>query len=122
MWFKQLFFFQLSPEFVIDSDKLRERLAARPFTPPGGLDWFGEGWVPPAAHIDGPLYEARGYRPVTLRREDKVLPAGVIREFLDKKVAEIEASHYHCDTQGRQLCGSPAFAGTAHAPGRRPRV
>lgn len=92
MWFKQLFFFQLSPEFVIDSDKLRERLAARPFTPPGGLDWFGEGWVPPAAHIDGSLYEARGYRLVTLRREDKVLPAGVIRDFLDKKIAEVEAA------------------------------
>ncbi len=92
MWFKQLSFFRLLPEFAIDTAALRERLAARPFTPPGGLDWFGEGWVSPAPHVDSPVHESRGYRLVALRREDKVLPAGVIREFLDKKVAEIEAA------------------------------
>ena len=54
-----------------------------------GLDWFSEGWVPAAGHLDAPVYAARRQM-VSLRREDKVLPASVIRDFVELKVAEIE--------------------------------
>lgn len=90
MWLKQLSFFQLSPEFVIDNDKLTSALSARPFTSCGGLDWFSEGWQPPAAHLDTPLFTQRSYALLSLRREDKVLPGAVIRDALDKKVEQIE--------------------------------
>ncbi|MFN4237092.1 MAG: recombination-associated protein RdgC [Vogesella sp.] len=92
MWFKQLSFFRLDDNFPIDSAKLGDALARRPFQRCSGLDWFSEGWVAPAGHLDSPLHESRGYRMVSLRREDKVLPAGVIRDHLDGKVAEIEAA------------------------------
>ncbi len=90
MWFKKLSFFRLDEHFAIEADKLADALAARPFTGCGGLDWFSEGWTPPAEHLDGPLFNQRGYTLVSLRREDKVLPAGVIRDALAKKVADIE--------------------------------
>ncbi len=92
MWFKQLSFFRLDENFLIDSDKLADQLARRPFQRCSGLDWFSEGWVAPASHLDSPLHQARGYQMLTLRREDKVLPAGVIRDHLDSKLAEIEAA------------------------------
>lgn len=92
MWFKNLSFFRLDDKFLIDAAVLSERLAARPFQPPGGLDWFGEGWVPPAGHLGSPLHLTRGYCVVSLKREDKELSAGVIREHLNSKIAEVEAA------------------------------
>ncbi|WP_174874143.1 recombination-associated protein RdgC [Vogesella oryzae] len=91
MWFKQLSFFRLDESFAIDEDKLADALAARPFQRCSGLDWFSEGWVPPAGHLDSPLHSQRNYRMLSLRREDKVLPAGVIRDHLDGKISQIEA-------------------------------
>jgi len=90
MWFKQLSFFRLDENFVIDTDKLTDVLAARPFQRCSGLDWFSEGWVSPASHLDSPLFSQRGYAMLSLRREDKVLPAGVIRDHLDSKISQIE--------------------------------
>ncbi len=92
MWFKNLSFFRLDDKFLIDAAVLSERLAARPFQPPGGLDWFRDGWVPPAGHLDSPLHLTRGYCVVSLKREDKELSAGVIREHLNSKIAEVEAA------------------------------
>lgn len=90
MWFKQLSFFILGEP--VDGDKLAEQLAKRPYQAPAGLDWFSSGWVPPAIHVNGPVYSARGNMLVSLRRDDKVLPAGVIRDALHKKIADIEAA------------------------------
>lgn len=92
MWFKQLSFFILGEP--VDGDKLAEHLAKRTYQAPAGLDWFSSGWVPPAFHVNGLVYQARGNMMVSLRRDDKVLPAGVIRDELDKKVAEIEAAEH----------------------------
>jgi recombination associated protein RdgC len=58
--------------------------------PCGGLDWFSEGWVWPADHLDSPVFNARQCLLVALKREDKVLPAAVIRDFVDIKAGEIE--------------------------------
>ena len=90
MWFRQLSFYQLpAPEQIVAS-KLADALAARQFQRCSGLDWFSEGWVAPAPHLDEPLYVQRERLLLSLRREDKVLPAGVIRDFLDAKLRDIE--------------------------------
>ncbi|MFB0824075.1 recombination-associated protein RdgC [Chromobacterium violaceum] len=90
MWFRQLSFYRLSGESLVDADKLLQALEKRPFQPCMGLDWFSEGWVPPAGHLEAPVYAARGSLMVSMRREDKVLPASVIRDFVEMKVQEIE--------------------------------
>lgn len=90
-WFRQLSLFRLSADFIIDLEKLNGALAARPFQPCNGLDWFSQGWMPPASHIDSHLYRQRGYAMVCLHREDKVLPAGVVADHLAKRVEQIEA-------------------------------
>ncbi|UTH72557.1 recombination-associated protein RdgC [Chromobacterium sp. IIBBL 290-4] len=90
MWFRQLSFYRLTEKNAISADKLLSALEKRPFQPCMGLDWFSEGWVPPASHLGAPLHAGRGSLMVALRREDKVLPASVIRDFVDMKVQEIE--------------------------------
>lgn len=90
MWFKQLSIYILG--YPVDTDALNEQLAKRMYLAPGGLDWFSEGWINPADHLDKPAFTMREAALVSLRRDDKVLPAGVIRDALDKKVAEIEAA------------------------------
>jgi len=90
MWFRQLSFYRLDESSCPDVDTLSAALAKKPFNPCSGLDWSSEGWIPPAGHADGPVLGCRGNLLVALKREDKVLPAGVIRDYLDAKVQEIE--------------------------------
>ncbi|MGY8624284.1 recombination-associated protein RdgC [Chromobacterium violaceum] len=88
-WFNNATLFRLAD--APDAIRLSEALAKRPFQPCAGLDWFSEGWVAPAAHLEEPVFVTRGHMLVSLLREDKVLPPAVIRKAVDVKVAEIEA-------------------------------
>ena len=90
MWFKQLSFYRLNGDAIPEVAQLTDALEKKPFLHCSGLDWFSEGWVTAAGHQESPVYSARGCQLVALKREDKVLPASVIREFVDAKVAEIE--------------------------------
>lgn len=90
MWFKQLSFYRLNQESLHETGKLVQALEKTPFQHCGGLDWFSEGWVAAASHLDSPVYQARDCQLLSLKREDKVLPAGVIRDFVELKVQEIE--------------------------------
>ena len=59
---------------------------------PGASDLFSHGWVPPASHAPD-LYgiEQQGAILVTLRTDEKLLPASLIRQEADKRAKQIEA-------------------------------
>lgn len=88
MWFKELSFYILGEP--VSSVDLNAVLTKRPFAEPSGLDWYSEGWVPPADFLADPVHQQGQYAMVALRRDDKVLPGTVIRKELDKAVADIE--------------------------------
>jgi len=88
-WFSNVTLFRI-PE--IDTEALNEALLKRPFAAVSGLDWFSEGWVPPTQMEDSPVQSIGGIAVVALHRQDKVLPAGAIRERLEAKIREIEAN------------------------------
>lgn len=90
MWFRQLSIFVVPKNAPIDIKALQEALNTKKFQPAGGLDWFSEGWVPPAKHLDQCIFSARDTHIMSLRREDKVLPPSVVSDFVDQKIAEIE--------------------------------
>lgn len=92
MWPKQLSFYRLDADFIanLTAEALHEALTQKPFAPCTGLDWSREGWIAPAKHVDGMVMSIKGAHLVKLKREDKVLPAGVIRDALDAKVQDIE--------------------------------
>lgn len=87
LWFTNATIFRIP---TIDKNKLDAALTKRPFTPVSGLDWFSEGWVAPSAIEESPLQSFGAFSVVALHRQDKVLPAGAIRERLDARVAQIQ--------------------------------
>lgn len=102
MWFKQASIFVLGEP--VDTEALSKQLEKRPFSEPTGLDWFSQGWVTPASHLENPVFTLQNaYALVCLRRDDKVLPAGVIREALNKKIDQIEADELRKVSRKEQL-------------------
>ncbi|QEL55472.1 recombination-associated protein RdgC [Chromobacterium paludis] len=88
-WFKNVVLFRLAE--MLDAAVLNEKLAARQFQPCAGLDWFSEGWMPAASHLEGMVYSARERHLVRLLREDKILPPAAIKKALAERVATVEA-------------------------------
>jgi recombination associated protein RdgC len=94
MWFKQLSIYRLTGESTPEKAQLSAVLEKNPFQPCTGLDWFSEGWVAPAGHLGEPVFASQGCLLVTLKRQDKVLPAAVIRDVVEGKTDEIEAAEH----------------------------
>lgn len=90
MWFKQISFYPININQLPESDTLADKLNSSEFAPITGLDWFSEGFAAPHGFSPELLFPADFTWLVSLKRSDKVLPASVIREFLDEKVAEIQ--------------------------------
>ncbi len=90
MWFKQMSFYPLNSQQLPAWDELAEKLAAAEFAPCQGLDWFSEGFTSPAAFSPELVFPAEDSCRVVLKKEEKVLPAGVIRDVLEEKVLEIQ--------------------------------
>ena len=86
MWFKNTTVYRL-PDGAPSKADLADALLDLPFAPCLGLDWFNEGFDSAAAFDDAPVFEADGSLRLALKREEKVLPAGVIRSILDEQVA-----------------------------------
>lgn len=92
MLMKNLTLFRLPSVADIDLDVLEESLKKKPFQSCGGLDWFQTGFVPAAEHqSDLMVFSQHGYALIALKREDKILPAKVIKSHLEREVKEIEA-------------------------------
>jgi recombination-associated protein rdgC len=90
MWFKQISLYPLNKDKLPDLDTLSAKLAEARFVPVSGLDWFSEGFAAPVSFSPEPVFPAEHTWLVALKKEEKVLPAGVIRDILDDKVAEIQ--------------------------------
>ena len=90
MWFKQISFYPLNTAKLPELDTLAEKLEQAAFTPCMGLDWFSEGFAPPTPFSSELVFPADYTWRVALKKEEKVLPAGVIRDILDERVVEIQ--------------------------------
>ncbi|HEC16477.1 MAG TPA: recombination-associated protein RdgC [Sedimenticola sp.] len=92
MWFKNLRLYRLTKPFNLSPEALHERLTERSSRSCGSLEPFTYGWTPPLGRNSELLtHAANGCIMVCGRKEEKVLPAAVVREMLDEKIAAIEA-------------------------------
>ncbi|MCL6270197.1 recombination-associated protein RdgC [Sansalvadorimonas sp. 2012CJ34-2] len=97
MWFKNLVLYRFSQELDIKAEELEKSLAEQTFRPCGKTEMSTYGWVSPVpggetlVHVSGP------FRTFCARKEEKILPASVIRDAVNDKVQQIEAD------QGRQV-------------------
>ena len=89
MWYKNAIIYLL-PDGWQPEAGLNEKLGQAAFTPCMGLDWFSEGFVPPTPFSSDFVFTAQNSNRVCLKHEEKVLPAGVIRDILDERVVEIQ--------------------------------
>jgi recombination associated protein RdgC len=90
MWFRNLQLYRLIDGFEFDPESLHQALSTAAFRPCAGLDTHSAGWVAPAGREATELVHAsNGRMMVCLRREDRILPAAVIREQVEEKVEAI---------------------------------
>ena len=92
MWFKQLSFFVLDSSADLDLDVIEGKLEEAHFKPCQGLDWKSEGFARAVPFREDMVFNAQDSWRISLRQEDKLLPASVIRDVLDEKIAEIQAT------------------------------
>lgn len=98
MWFKNLQIFRLLTPFEFSPEALHEQLMARAAKSCGSLEPASIGWQPPLGRGAELLtHAANGCIMICARREERLLPASVVREMLDEKVASIE------ETEGRKV-------------------
>ncbi len=91
MWFKNLSIFRLTEVFTLTSEELDQKLEALTFRPCGSHEEFTFGWTPPLGKASQSLvHKTNGYMMLCVKKEERVLPASVLNEMLQEKIAEQE--------------------------------
>ncbi len=89
MWFKQLTIYPLNKENLPALETLADKLAQAEFKPCMGLDWDSIGFASPVSFSPEMLFPAQNTLRIALKKEEKVLPAAVVRDILEEKISEI---------------------------------
>jgi recombination associated protein RdgC len=98
MWFKNLLIYRFTRPFELDIEQLETKLADFPFTPCGSQDLSKFGWIKPLGKSGQALTHGISDNIlICAKKEDRVLPASVVKDMLQEKVDTIEAE------QGRGL-------------------
>jgi recombination associated protein RdgC len=98
MWFKNLLLYRLhgAPGGAQESAQALplDALDAHAARPLGSADARRLGWTAPAGRLGSGQYvhEIQGHRLLSALRQERLLPASVVKEELDEQVADIEAS------------------------------
>ncbi|WP_417618776.1 recombination-associated protein RdgC, partial [Oceanisphaera sp.] len=94
MWFKNLHVYRLHAEQVAGIEQLAEQMACYAAKPLGDADARRLGWTAPAGRLgNGQLvHEIQGHRLLSALRQERLLPASVVKEEVEEQVADIESS------------------------------
>ncbi|MDQ7050683.1 MAG: recombination-associated protein RdgC [Enterobacterales bacterium] len=89
MWFKNCHIYRLPADFSIQAGQLEQQLQARIFRPCAAMVDKTQGWVAPLGRESEMLtHSVNGCLLVCLRKEQKVIPASVVKETMEEKVFE----------------------------------
>ncbi|CAM3309853.1 recombination-associated protein RdgC [Halomonas lysinitropha] len=98
MWFRNLNLYRLHDAPQLDAAALGQVLGEQAFRPLGGSEARRMGWTPPAGRAGTQLFhELQGHLLLTAQRQERILPASVVREEVDERAEAIETS------EGRKL-------------------
>ena len=98
MWFRNARPYKLPGRLGIDASELSQRLSRRPFNPCRPSQPVSSGWV--AALSDDAtdfVHKSGDYWLIRLQREERLLPASVIRSEVNSRIQEIQTG------QGRRV-------------------
>ena len=98
MWFKNLYLFKFENDFSMNAEELHEALSAKPFTPCSATQKESMGWLPPLGkNTSSYTHASNNYILMSMARQERILPATVIKETLQEKVEAIE------EAEGRKV-------------------
>lgn len=89
-WFKNLQIYCFHQPVTLTAASLQEKLAQSEFRPAGQLEWSSMGWVPPAEESEALVFQVNHTLFFTARKQDKILPMSVVRDFVQERVEHIE--------------------------------
>ena len=90
MWFKNAQIFQLKDTESLDTNELIDKIPEFPLKECGSQEEFSFGWLPLIRNSEQWSLASDHCLLFRAGKEEKVLPAAVVREELEAKVAEIE--------------------------------
>lgn len=94
MWFRNLQVYRLPSPWKIEATALAEQLAGHLFQRCGSSEAVSRGWAAPKP--DGALvHTVAGQWLVALRQEERLLPASVIRDELNMRIAALATERGH---------------------------
>lgn len=91
MWFKNLKLYALTQTLDLADEDLQSMLAENAFRPCGNQDLATMGWSAPLKQGDALFHAANGCYWMTLKKQERILPATVVNAELAEKVEQIEA-------------------------------
>ncbi|HMU65633.1 MAG TPA: recombination-associated protein RdgC [Cellvibrionaceae bacterium] len=103
MWFKNLRIYTLSSPFTLKPEALSQALEAQAFKPCGNLDPMRYGFVPPLGrHGVELVHVTNGNIMVCAKKQEKIVPGGVVKDALEEKISEIKAQGRSVGRKERQ--------------------
>ncbi|WP_133406311.1 recombination-associated protein RdgC [Parashewanella tropica] len=91
MWFKNLTLYRFNKPFSIDTEQLEQALSSFSFTPCSSQDVSKLGFSKALGKLGQTLvHSANGIHLISMTKEEKLLPAQVVKEAVDEKVSVIE--------------------------------
>ncbi|WP_306168594.1 recombination-associated protein RdgC [Halomonas sp. MMSF_3323] len=93
MWIRNLHPYRLHDMENIDGALVEQALSEQALRPLSGSEARRVGWVPPAGRGSSVLmHELQGHRLLSMLRQERILPASVVRGEVEDRVEAIEAS------------------------------
>lgn len=93
MWFKNLLVYRFTKPFTYTQDQLENALSDFSFKPCGSQDLSQLGWVSPLGKAGQTLsHSGNNELLICVKKEEKILPATVVKEALQEKIEEQELS------------------------------
>lgn len=98
MWFKNLMIYRLNREFTLSVDKLEKQLVSLAYSPCTSQEIMKMGWTSPmGSYSEALIHSVNNQILLCAQKEEKLLPAQVIKQELEAKIKKIET------TQARKL-------------------
>ena len=91
MWFKNARAYRITNPLTLSPEQLEQQMANASFQPCGKSQPLSLGWTPPLGEdTEVLIHAAAGRYLICMRREEKLLPASVVREQAAERISQIE--------------------------------